>query len=335
MGLLTYALQGNLGKFHRDLKALSKKEGRSVFSLFTNFLYCFAKTGCGYSDYLNYKFYKRTKKELMEYVTIKHQEWFYEIASPSAYKTFFTVKPNFMKNFSQYVGREFFTEGTVEELEAFLERNPVFMIKPYDGLAGHGVAKMTREEAGSAQALYEKMQKEHLFIEGYVKQNAEINRLCSASVNTIRIMTFGYKGKSRILYAAMRIGNGVNHCDNFHQGGMGCSLDIETGKLYGIAIDKDLNEFEVHPSSGVKFDGFQLPYWEEAKKMVLDAALVNEHIHVVGWDVAFTDEGPILIEGNRRPGYDLVQVLSDCGRKDIMRSCLEDMNAAEGTNYKL
>ena len=41
MGLLTYALQGNLGKFHRDLKALSKKEGRSTFSLFTNFLYCF------------------------------------------------------------------------------------------------------------------------------------------------------------------------------------------------------------------------------------------------------------------------------------------------------
>ena len=335
MSLLTYALQGNLGKFHNDLKALSKKENKSAFSLFLKFLSCFAWTGCGYSDYLNYKLYKRTHKELMEYVTIKHQDKFYEIASPSAYKTLFSVKPNFLKAFSQYIGREYFTDGTMEELEGFLERNPEFMIKPYDGLAGHGVAKMTREEAGSAQALYEKMQKEHLFIEGYVKQNAKINRLCAASVNTIRIMTFSYNGKARILYAAMRIGNGVNHCDNFHQGGMGCSLDIETGKLYGLAVDKDLNVFESHPASGVKFDGFQIPYWEEAKKMVLSAALVSDKIHAVGWDVAFTDEGPILIEGNRRAGYDLVQVLSERGRKDIMRSCLEEINAAEGTSYKL
>lgn len=335
MSLLTYALAGNLGKFYNDLKALSKQENRGTLSLVCNFLSCFLKTGCGYSDYLNYRLYRRTKKELMEYVTIKHQDTFYEIVSPSAYKSLFSVKPNFLKAFSQYIGREFFTDGTVEELEGFLERNPVFMIKPYDGLAGQGVAKMTREEAGSAQALYEKLQKEHLFVEGYVKQNQQINCLCAASVNTIRIMTFAYNGKSRILYAAMRIGNGVNHCDNFHQGGMGCSLDIETGKLYGMAVDKDLREFECHPASGVKFDGFQLPYWEEAKKMVLEAALVSDHIHAVGWDVAFTDDGPILIEGNRRAGYDLVQVLSERGRKDIMRSCLEEINAAEGTNYKI
>ena len=58
----------------------------------------------------------------------------------------------------------------------------------------------------------------------------------------------------------------------------------------------------------MKFDGFQLPYWEEAKKMVLDAALVNEHIHVVGWDVAFGEDGPCLVEGNDFPSHGLYQL---------------------------
>lgn len=335
MSLLQYAKAGNLNKFKNDLKALSAKENKSSAALFARFLYCFAKTGSGYSDFLNYKLYKRSGKELKEYVTIKHQDWFYEIVSPSAYKKFFTVKPDFLKNFKKYIDRDFFEGGTKEELQTFLDNNPEFMIKPYDGLGGQGVAKMTRDEVGTLDEFYNKLQKEHLFVEGYVKQNSEVNRLCEASVNTIRVMTFGYKGKSKILYAAMRIGNGVNHCDNFHQGGMGCSLDIETGRLIGNAIDKDLNVFEAHPTSGVRFDGFQIPNWDKVKEMVLEAALVNDKIHVVGWDVAITEEGATFIEGNRRPGFDLVQVLSERGRKDIMRTCLEEINKNEGTKYKI
>ncbi len=335
MGLFQYALAGSLGKFHKNMKAVSKQEKKSCIALYGKFISAFLKTGCGYSDFLNYKFYKRTGAEIKEYATIKHQDWFYEIVSPSAYKKFFTIKPDFLKNFSKYIDRDCFTDGTVEQLDAFLSRNPEFMIKPYDGLGGQGVAKMTREEAGSALQLLEKLQKEHLFVEGYVKQNSKISAVCSASVNTIRVMTFGYQGKSRILYACMRFGNGVNHCDNFHQGGMGCSVDIETGRLIGNALDKDLNMFETHPVSGVKFDGFQIPNWEKAKEMVLEAALVSDKIHFVGWDVAITEDGATFIEGNRRPGFDIVQVFSDRGRKDIMRSCLEEINRAEGTNYKI
>ena len=56
---------------------------------------------------------------------------------------------------------------------------------------------------------------------------------------------------------------------------------------------------------------------------------------MVGWDVAITEKGTTLIEGNRRPGFDLIQVLSKKGRKDIMRYCLNIINKNEGTNYKI
>lgn len=335
MGLIEYARAGNLKKFKNNLKEISKKEKKSEFFLFNHFLLTFLKTGCGYSDYLNYELYNKTFKEIDEYVTIKHQDKFYEIVSPAKYKTFFTIKPNFLNNFKDYINRSFFAGGTIEELKAFLDKNEEFMVKPYDGLGGKGVYKEYRKNIKNVNDFYNYLNENHLFIEEYVKQNKEVNRLCKESVNTIRIMTFSYNGKSEIVYAAMRIGNGINNVDNFHQGGMGCKIDLEKGVLIGDAIDKDLNHYEVHPKSKVKFDGFVLPNWEKAKKLVLDASLVNNNIHMVGWDVALTDEGATLIEGNRRPGFDLIQVLSKRGRKDIMRHCLDIINKEEGTNYKI
>lgn len=335
MSLIEYAKAGNLKKFRNNLKEISKKENKSTFYLFNHFLITFLKSGCGYSDYLNYQLYNKTFKEISEYVTIKHQDKFYEIVSPAKYKTFFTIKPNFLNNFKNFINRDFFEDGSIEDLEKFLSNNEEFMVKPKDGLGGMGVYKEYKKNIKDINEFYNYLKNNNLFIEEYVKQNKDINKLCKESVNTIRIMTFSYNGKSEIVYAAMRIGNGVNNVDNFHQGGMGCKIDLEKGILIGDAIDKDLNHFVVHPKSKVKFDGFKIPYWEEAKKIVLDASKVNNNIHLVGWDVAITDDGPTLIEGNRRPGFDLIQVLSKRGRKDIMRHCLDIINQEEGTNYKI
>ncbi len=335
MSIIRYALVGNLKRFLTNIKDVAKEENKSSFSIFCNFLSCFAKTGCGYSDYLNYRLYRRSAKELSEYVTIKDQDKFYETVSPSQYKKFFTIKPDFLKNFAKYIDRDFFVDGSADELRKFLENNPEFMLKPYDGSGGHGVEKMKSADVTNVEEFCENMKNNRLFVEGYVRQHSEMNRLCPASVNTVRVMTFAAKGKSRIFYAALRIGNGIASVDNFHAGGMGCSIDFESGKLYGNAVDKDLNVFENHPTTGVQFDGFRIPNWDYVKNMVLEAALVNQNIHVVGWDVAVTENGATFIEGNRRPGFDLVQVLSERGRKDLMRDCLDELNAAEGTNYTI
>lgn len=335
MSLIKYAMKGSLTNFWKKLDKISKETNKSKIVLFNKFLSCFLKIGSGYSDFLNYELYNKTNKEIKEYVTIKDQDRFYEIVSPSSYKTFFTVKPNFLKNFQKYITRDFFYNGNLEELKEFLKNNKEFMIKPIDGLGGSGVDKMLKKDIKNVEEFYQKLKNENLFLEGYVLQHPEMNKLCSSSVNTIRIMTFGYNGESEILFAALRVGNGEYAVDNFHKGGMGVLIDLETGKLIGNAFDKDLNEFESHPMTKTKFDGFQIPNWDIVKKTVKEAALVNNNIHVVGWDVAITEDGCTFIEGNRRPGFDLVQVLSKRGRKDIMRKCLDKINEVEKTNYKI
>lgn len=335
MSIISYALSGNYKRFNNNLKKISKKENISMFKLKNKFIYCLITKGCGFSDYLNYELYNKTKKELKEYVTVKDQDKFYEIVSPSEYKKFFTIKPDFLVNFKKYIDRDFFYQNTITDLKRFLKNNSEFMIKPIDGLGGHGVSKMTSNDVNNIEEFYEYLNTNNMFLEGYVIQHKKISEICSESVNTLRIMTFGYNGKSEILFAALRVGNGKCNVDNFHNGGMGILIDIETGKLVGDAIDKDLNHFKKHPKTNFKFDGFILPNWDIIKKTVLEAALVNDKIHVVGWDVAITDSGCTFIEGNRRPGFDLVQVLSKCGRKDIMRKCLKQINEEEGKNYKI
>lgn len=117
---------------------------------------------------------------------------------------------------------------------------------------------------------------------------------------------------------------GKTIADNFHQGGKGVLVDLETGKLVGNGIDKKLNESE-NSITNIKFDGFDIPYWEEIKEMVLEAAVVNDKVNIVGWDVAISKNGPLIIEGNRGPGFDLVQVLLKKGTKYMLDELLEEV----------
>lgn len=334
MSLVAYALKGNLGNFINKLDNVSKNTGKSKTWLFSDFISSFLLTGAGYSDYLNYEFYKRSNNEKKEYMTIKHQDKFYEIVSPSKYKTYFTYKANFLNNFKEYINRDYFFLGTKEELETFLNKHEYFIYKPVDGLGGHDVKKVYAKDV-ELNNFYDELTNKHILLEEFIVQHPAISSFTDKSVNTIRVMSFGYNGHSEILCAMMRIGDGKHDVDNFHQGGMGAIVDIETGEIISDAIDKDNNSFEYHPVSNIKFKGFKIPNWDKVKDMVLKAALQNEHIHVVGWDVAITKDSCTFVEGNRRPGFDLPQVLFDRGRKDMCRHCLDIINKTEGTNYKI
>lgn len=335
MGMINYALSGSFKKFSDKLGKVSEDTGKSKLSLMFNFLHCFLISGAGYSDYLNYKLYKRTRKEIKEYATIKVQDKFYEIVSPSAHKNFFSIKANFLKNFSKYIDRSFFYQGTMDELKDFLKTNKEFMYKPVNGVGGNKVKKVITKEIKDIEAFYNEVKTNDILLDTYIIQHKSVAKFAPKSVNTIRVMTFCYDNKSEIIMVMMRFGNGVNNVDNFHQGGMGAMVDVNTGKVVGNAVDKNNKEYEFHPYSKIKFDGYQIPNWEIIKKTCLEAAKVSKDIHMVGWDVAVLEDGCTFIEGNRRAGWDLPQVLCDRGRKDLMNYCLNKINEKEGTNYKV
>ena len=327
MAFYSYIFSANYKRFFTKLKAVAKKEKRCFLGLVLDTGWCVFRHGLALSDYLNYEIYRRNSAQRKQYVGVRMQNTFYERVSPSAYKKRFTVKPTFLKEFVAYTKRDFIVP-TADNYQAFLDfvqAREGFMCKPYDGLGGHGVQKYRTKDIPDLQAFFNHCVENRLFLEDLVIQHPDMNVLCPASVNTIRAMTFNDHGNPRIIWMGMRIGNGVNAVDNFHAQGMGASIDMERGCLVGNAIDKDNISYTHHPFTGVAFDGFQLPCFEEAKELVLRAAKEEDHILVVGWDIALSENGPVIIEGNRRPGFDLPQVLADQGLKCIMDDVLQSL----------
>lgn len=331
MAFYSYMFSANYKRFFANLKEVAKKEKKCFIGLVIDTGWCVFRYGLALSDYLNYKIYNRTSAQRKRYAGVRAQNSFYERVSPSAHKAQFTMKPVFLKNFAEFTGRSFIVpaEDNYEAVAEFLNTHEAFMSKPYDGLGGRDVEKIYAKDISDPRAYHEHCIANRLFLEELVIQHEGMNALCPASVNTIRMMTFNDHGNPRLLWMGLRIGNGVNAVDNFHAQGLAASIDMETGKLVGNAQDKDLREFTHHPTTGTQIDGFRIPCFEEAKELALKAAARSDKILVVGWDVAISENGPVIIEGNRRPGFDMVQVLDDRGRLDIMESVLASLDKAE------
>lgn len=329
MGILQYALVANYGRFYNDLKEISKKNHKPAWIMFIDEGLCSMLYGAGLQDYLNFKFYEKNHKERKTYVTTGGEYRAYQTLASVKYAEFFSNKVNFHKNFAKYTKREYFSpEDSFENFEKFIERHPTFVKKPIYGLGGGDVEKVSVEQISDKKEFYESLKEKKELIEELVIQDEEWAKLSPNSTNTLRIMTTQVDGKAKIIFAAARIGSGKTIADNFHQGGKGVLIDLDTGKLVGNGIDKKLNESE-YSVTGIKFDGFQVPYWEEIKKMVLEAALINDKVNMIGWDIAISKKGPLIIESNRGPGWDLPQVLTKRGMKDMMDEALKEVEESQ------
>ena len=184
------------------------------------------------------------------------------------------------------------------------------MAKPNNGQCGKGIEKISvKDYKENYEKLYNHLVDNKLeLVEELIVQHDEMNRLNTSSVNTIRMVTaMNEQNEVTVLATFIRIGNG-KHVDNFNSGGMTAKVDEDTGIILEEAVDKSGKLYEKHPITGTTIKGFQIPEWNEALSMVKEAASMSRNVRYVGWDVAITNDGVTLIEGNQFPGHDIYQV---------------------------
>ena len=286
------------------------KKGR--IAIFNDMRKCAVKYGAGYMDYDLFEMYNLTDEERDTYITRGRNNDLIRKFNNPEYRHIFSNKYEFNERFKKFIKRDYLliNKASKKEIMNFLEKHSTFMAKPISGTCEKGIEKINCNDYQCLDDLYNYLinEKKDNVIEELIIQNAELNKIYKNAINTVRIVTIlDDENVPHVICAYFRIGNNA-YVDNFNSGGMVAPVDEKAGVVIDKAIDKNKNLYEVHPMTKTKIKGFKFPDWDKAISMVKEASQVEPNIRYVGWDVAFTKNGPILVEGNDFPGHDIYQL---------------------------
>ena len=222
-------------------------------------------------------------------------------------------------------GANLITDAEVDEIIKGITDNRIF-VKKFTGGAASGVSIFTkindgvyideRGERVSASMIRRDYANQDFFFEKQIIQEPVLSKFNPDTVNTIRVMTF----KDRVISAAVRFGRKGSFVDNTAKGGVAVSLDIKTGILqsYGMR-EYDLRHYMEHPDSHLKFENTYVTQWPDVKALVEKTLKYLPYYQSVGFDVATTNEGPVIIEINTGAGVYLSQMGKEIGLKDFFK----------------
>lgn len=180
--------------------------------------------------------------------------------------------------------------------------------KPADGEGGGGVRRI--DPAADRDALHRRLGAlpyldGTLIVQPRVEPHAALGDLALGALPTVRIVTMlDEAGAPEVVSATFRCPTDpAALVDNMKAGGLIVPVAIEDGRLGLACQGYGGGDHGHHPVTGAPIDGRLLPDWTAACALAARAhGAAFADYALVGWDVALTPEGPILIEGNGKPG---------------------------------
>lgn len=301
----------NYRAFFDKLDSLQSKTKRSRVYLLWDMLNCAVKYGAGYMDYDLFEMYNLTPAQRNTYITRGRNNALVKKYNSKDYVRFFDNKAEFNIRFADYIHRDWILfDENKEDVLNFICNHDIIIAKPVDGACGKGIQKIATSDYPRAESIYQELAESNtkLLLEDLIVQHPMVDEIYSLAVNTLRVVTIHSEKQTKIVCTYFRMGNNSNFVDNFNSSGMVAPVDELTGIVKDKAIDKNKNLYEIHPYSGTSIKGFRFPFWSDAMDMVRKAAEVIPQIGYVGWDIAFTPNGPCIVEGNPFPGHDIYQL---------------------------
>ncbi len=313
-----YALQtflmrvrgGSVKRLIHNVELIHKESGKSRFLLYPDVIYCMLFKGYGYLEYYTYGFAyigwdkRKTFMNMNEHLAMTRR------LNDRAYYDVFDDKCQFYRRFQAFLKRDYVDlHDDFEAFEAFCGKHTVFFVKQPVSYGGLGVKKIELKPEKDLKALYESLKEDQFFLaEEVIVQDERMAYLNPSSVNTVRIVTIVKdSGEVEVVYALLRVGSGKNSVDNVSSGGMYTLLTDDGEAVYPYFCDKDVAYYSQHPVNGRDLLHFTVPDYKEAVEMCKEAAHVVPQMRYIGWDIAITKDGPVMVEGNNLPGYDMCQ----------------------------
>lgn len=303
------------------------KENGTEYGNYIDMIWCTIRYGASPNNYKNFGFKTLNAAERATYVTNGLSRKLIRKFNDSSYIDIFENKEKFAKRFAEYFGRKWISTVNMD-YEAFLnfiEGKEKFIYKPLGNAQGQGIQVF--DDLKNPKDVYSEIQSMHgeAILEEWITQHEVLNNVYDKAINCLRIITCYKDGTVRFLAGGVTWGNGMQIA-NASASGIVSPVNFETGILEKLAADFNGGRYKRHPVTNANLVGVQLPYWKETKEMLKKAAKEIPQVGYVGWDVAITPNGPILIEGNTTPGYRYYQIPAHmenkCGNRQAYESCL-------------
>lgn len=317
---------GDQKSFTAQIETVAKRYHIPVFMVRFSILWSRLCHGFNTSEYMNFEVFKMNHREKKTFNSSARSIKIVKKTNPgtNGKRELLDNKFVFNKEFGKFIQREWIyaPESSEEVIRSFLERHEAVIIKPVGKSRGDGIQRVICDETKeNMSAFVDKVKKCEMLIEECVQQHHDMSAVNESSVNTIRVNTIRDKeGTVRFIAANLRGGAQGSILDNLHAGGAQYPIDVETGIIIrgGVRYDGAKNIL-FHPGSNKKMIGMEIPNWDKLKEMITEAGTMTGDIRYVGWDVAITEEGCELIEGNSNQGCNGMQ-LDGIGKFDFIKA---------------
>ena len=276
----------------------SRDRSRIVKDMMWNYLH----RGISPSQYWDCQFEDLTEKDKAGMLPVEELYLFDRVYNPRKDIHIVGDKYDCYLHFKPYYGRDciLVRQGNRLDLDCFhkfVSENERIIIKPLGNNSGVGVSILESKAVLENQVLFP----DYDFIaEQIIEQRMEMGKFHPQSVNTLRLNTIKCKDEILIKWSILRYGCGNRVVDNAHFGGIFSVIDDDGNAI--AAGDVHRHKYQVHPDTGVPLTGFMVPEWEKACALVRSLATNTAGLRFIGWDLALTDQGWVLVEANTSPG---------------------------------
>ena len=267
--------------------------------------------GCSDAEFYLFKIYKTGAEKGKEFITsVYNSRMNTRYAGWDGSYRVFENKGQFNQDYKDYIHRRWFlSKGlSYEEFCREIDGLTKIICKPLKGIEGIGIEVFTLDGTEeNRRAVYDKIcEKGDTIVEQFIHQHEKISEFYPNSVNTLRVMSFLDGGEGKVLNSVIKFGTKAM-VDNYYQGSIAAGIDVKTGMICTDGVDYAGDVYKVHPYSGKQFYGFTIPHWDDLVELIRKAAAIHPESPYVGWDIAISQSGPEIVEGNHNQGAYLCQ----------------------------
>jgi len=322
---------------YKDLKAsisCCNKKGYNRLWLVLDMIYSTLMYGSSFVDFFNFRFYKKKHTQRSAYATMGYMYKYHREMNNQYKQKEIDSKELFPKKFDAFCNQSYvFSKKEIFKITDFFKSRigQHIVFKDPNSTAGKSINIALISSVNNSLLIGEKpiiefleqsfLIKDTIYCEDFIYQHDSINEISSSGVNTLRIITVVTKSKTiDIIGAIFRI-SVESPIDNYSAGNLAAEIDIKTGVVAtgGIRKRSACDYYhDIHPITNKQIKGFKIPFWEETIEMIKKAAIIVPEVRTVGWDIAITNTGPILIEGNSQWNKDTFQIPAGKGKKEIL-----------------